>query len=448
VVKAAAVFGLGYAGLTFSVALAYRGYRVVGVDVDFERVNSVNKGLAPFYEPKIDELLNLVVKEGKLTASTDYSYAVLNSDVLFIFVSTPSLPDGSCDLSNVRKASEMIGEALKRVDNYRLVVVRSTVPPGTTEGVVKPVVESVSGKFCGRDFGLVMNPEFIREGTAIEDHLKPSRVVIGEFDKRSGDVLENFYKEFLKDWACPILRTSTYNAELIKYAANSFLALKLSFINTIARLCEKIPKADVKTVAEGIGLDPRIGRTYLNAGLGFGGSCLPKDVKAIVRFTEGLDEDPSLFKTILNINEGQVDRVIWLLKQGLERSDLKNSKVAVLGLSFKPNTDDIRESQSIKLVKKLIELGVYVKVHDPIALENAKKELNTSVDYCDNIYECFKNVDAIIIATDWPQYKELDLGKAKELVANPLIIDGRRIIDPNSARKHGFKYLGIGLSIK
>ncbi|MDK2870575.1 MAG: UDPglucose 6-dehydrogenase [Pyrococcus sp.] len=440
------VFGLGYVGLTYAVCLAYRGFKVIGVDVDEERVKTINKGIAPFFEPNLDSLLKQVISDGSFIATTDYKYAVENSDVSVIFVGTPSLPDGSPDLKYVKSASEMIGEALRFKEKYHLVVVRSTVPPGTTEEVVKPIIENISGKVCGKDFGLCMNPEFVREGRAVEDTLKPDRVVIGEFDERSGEFLENLYKKFLGDWKCPIIRTSTYNAELIKYAANTFLALKISYINFIARLCEKLPKADVRDVADGIGLDPRIGRAFLNAGLGFGGSCFPKDLKAFIKIAEALGEEPSLINSVIRINEEQIERAVWLLKKGLGK-DITNAKIAVLGLSFKPNTDDIRESQSIKLVKRLVELGAQVKVHDPKALEKAKSVLGNTVEYCNDMYECLKDSEAILIATEWPEYSNIDLDLARKVVRNPLIIDCRRILDPKIARNKGFKYLGMGRSL-
>jgi len=442
-----AVFGLGYAGLTFAAAVAYRGFAVTGFDVNAERVEAVNRGEAPFYEPGLGETLKRVVDEGRLRAVEDYAEAVRASEIVFIFVPTPSGPDGSVDLSYVRRVAEMIGEALGRAEGYRLVVVRSTVPPGTTEGLVKPVVESASGRLCGRDFGLAMNPEFIREGLALEDHLKPSRVVIGEYDRRSGDVLEEFYREFLGGWSCPILRVSTYEAELIKYASNAFLALRISFINSIARICERLPKCDIRAVVEAIGLDPRIGRQYLSAGLGFGGSCLPKDLRALIRFAEALGEDPSLFRAAYEVNEGQIDRAIRLLKAGLQREELKGVRVLVFGASFKPSTDDVRESPALKLAKRLIDLGAEVRIHDPVALRNAEKELGPRAVYCADVYSCAEGVDAVVIATDWPQYKELDLERLRRAVAYPLIFDGRRIVDPDVARRHGFKYLGIGLNI-
>jgi len=387
------------------------------------------------------------VGEGRLRAVDDYFEAVKASEIVFIFVPTPSGPDGSADLSYVKRAAEMVGEALGRLEGYRLVVVRSAVPPGTTEGLVKSVVESASGKQCGRDFGLAMNPEFIREGSALEDHFKPSRVVIGECDKRSGDVLEEFYREFLGGWSCPILRVSTYEAEFIKYVSNAFLALRISFINSIARICERLPKCDIRVVAEAVGLDPRIGRHYLSAGLGFGGSCLPKDLRALIRFAEALGEDSSLFRAAYEVNEGQIDRALRLLKAGLQKEDLKGVRVLLLGASFKPGTDDVRESPALKLAKRLIDLGAEVRIHDPTALRNAEKELGPRAVYCTDVYSCAEDVDAVVIATDWPQYKELDLERLRKAAARPLIVDGRRIIDPDAARRHGFKYLGIGLSI-
>ena len=443
-----AVLGLGYAGLSFTVAVASKGFRVIGVDVDERKVKLITQGEAPFHEPGLEELLVKVLNNKLLEVTTKYRETLRESNIVFIFVGTPSRPDGSCDLKYVENASKMVGEVLRDKNDYQLIVIRSTVPPGTTENFVKRIIEDFSGRVCGKDFGLCMNPEFMREGKALYDVFHPSRIVIGEYDRRSGNILEKFYRRLHGDRLPPIIRTSIVNAELIKYVANTFLALKVSFINLIARIAQILPGADVTVVAKGIGLDPRIGEAFLGAGLGFGGSCLPKDLKAFIKFAEELDEDATLLKAILDINDGQIDNAIYLLKKGLCREDLRDVTVAVLGLAYKPGTDDIRESQSIKLVKKLVELGVNVKVHDPKALEGARKVLRSMVRYCNDIYECIRGVEAIIIATDWPEYRKLDLDRAKNLVHTPLIVDCRRILIPEHARSKGFKYLGIGLSLE
>lgn len=440
------VFGLGYIGLVFAVCLAYRGFSVIGFDVDFEKIKIIKSGKSPFYEPGLNDLLGNVIKSKRFVVTNDSDYAVSNSDVSIIFVGTPSLPDGSCDLSYVRSACEMIGEALTRKDGYHLIVVRSTVPPGTCDNVVRPIIEKRSGKVCGSDFGLCMNPEFTREGSAIHDTFNPSRIIIGEFDKRSGDMLEELYRRFHGDNMPPVLRTSLVNAELIKYASNAFLALKISFINLIARLCEKLPNADVKVVAKGIGLDPRIGEHFLNAGLGFGGSCFPKDLRALIRTFEKYGEECTLLRQVLEINNGQIDRVLQTARELLNTDTLRGRNVCVLGLAFKPNTDDIRESQAVKLVKKLVEEGANVKVHDPAAIVKAKRELGDRVRYCNSVEECLEDSELAIIATDWREYAELDWARMKDRMRCPCIIDARRILDPDFIKSLGYKFVAIGLS--
>jgi len=440
------VFGLGYIGLVFAVCLAHRGINVIGFDVDSEKLNVLRSGRSPFYEPGLDDLLSNVIKSGRFKVTDDPEYAVSNSEISIIFVGTPSLPDGSCDISYIKAACKMIGEALAKKDGYHLVVVRSTVPPGTCDNIVRPVIEKVSGKICGSDFGLCMNPEFTREGSAISDTFNPSRIVIGEFDKKSGDVLENLYKIFHENNMPPLLRTSLVNAELIKYASNAFLALKISFINLIARLCEKLPNADVKVVARGIGLDPRIGDQFLSAGLGFGGSCFPKDLKALIRTFEIYGEECNLLKNILDINDGQIDRVIRISRELLGVDTLRGRDICVLGLSFKANTDDIRESQAIKLVRKLVEEGARIKVHDPAAIARARRELRDSVKYCNSAEECLEDSELAIIATDWKIYSDIDWAHMKNKMRTPCIVDARRILDPLHMKRLGYRFAAIGLS--
>ena len=308
------IFGLGHVGLTFGVCLASRGFKVIGVDINENNVEVINCGKSPFYEPGLDELLVKVIKKSLFVATTNYRDAVLRSDVSFICVGTPSLPDGSADLKYVKSAAKMIGEVLREKDCWHMVVVRSTVPPGTTGTVVRFTIEEASNKDAGKDFGLCMNPEFLREGSAIRDIFNPNRIVIGEFDKHSGDILETIYKEFYGSAMPPIIRTSLINAELIKYVNNAFLATKISFINTIANICERLPGADVNVIAKAIGLDPRISPRFLSAGVGFGGSCFPKDVRALITKAEELGYNAKLLKATIEVNEEQPYRVIDLAK--------------------------------------------------------------------------------------------------------------------------------------
>jgi UDPglucose 6-dehydrogenase len=302
------VFGLGYVGLTFGVCLASRGFEVTGVDVDKNRVEAVNGGEPPFYEPGLSELLREALGKGFFRATTDARDAVLASDASFICVGTPSAPDGSADLKYVEAAARAVGKALRGKEKWHLVVVRSTVPPGTTGGLVKRALEEESGKRAGEGFGLCANPEFTKEGSAVNDTFNPDRIVIGELDERSGSTLESLYREFHGGNPPPIVRTSLVNAELIKYASNAFLAMKVSFINEIANIAQRVPGADVEVIAKGIGFDKRIGPLFLRAGLGFGGSCFPKDLRALIRFSESVNYEPKILKAVLEVSERQLYR--------------------------------------------------------------------------------------------------------------------------------------------
>ena len=438
------IFGLGYVGLTFGVCLASRGFKVVGVDVDEDKVTIIDKGKAPFHEPEIDELLLKVLKKGTFHATTDYRKAVLNSDVSFICVGTPSLSNGSANLEYIKSASRMIGEALRNKISWHLVVVRSTVPPGTCSSVVKPIIERFSGKSARKGFGLCMNPEFLKEGSAVNDIFNPNRIVIGEFDKRSGDFLEELYRKFYAGSMPPLIRTNMINAELIKYASNAFLATKISFINTIANICEHLPSADVNIIAKAIGLDPRISPRFLRAGVGFGGSCFPKDLKALIAKARDLGYDAELLKAAYNVNVTQPYRAVELAKRLIGR--LNGKRIAVLGLAFKPNTDDMREAPSIKIINKLLKEGARVVVYDPVAMDNAKRIFRSSVEYAKNLEGCLRGTDCAIIVTEWDEFKRLRPEDFIRLMRSPAVVDGRRIYDPEEF-KHKVKFAAIGLGI-
>ena len=419
------IFGLGYVGLSHAVAYALKDIRVVGFDVDREKIELIRKGVSPIKEPDVVKHLKSLVKDDKIRVTEDYRGAVLSTDITFVCVNTPSLQDGSADLSQVKSAISMIGEVLRDKERFHLVVVNSTVPPTTTENVVKPLLEDVSGKRVGEDVGLCFMPEFLREGSAIRDILEPWRIVIGEVDKKSGDVLESFLLDVHGKRLPPVIRTTPVNAELIKYSSNAFLAMRVSFINTMARVCELLPGADVDVVAYGMGLDPRIGFRYLSAGPGFGGSCLPKDLKALIKTCENLGCDPLLFKVIDEVNEQQLKHVVEIVEQRL--GNLKNKKVAVLGLAFKAGTDDIRDSQAIRIIRYLVEKGAEVKVYDPEAMENARNVLKDLVKYSTSPHECIKDCDVTIIVTDWSEFKDLKAEDYRKLMKKPIIVDTRRI---------------------
>ena len=440
-----AFVGLGYVGLTTAVCFASRGFKVYGYDVDKEKVDNIMSGHPTFYEPGVDELLAKSLEEGNFRCVKSFRDLVWSSDVIFITVGTPSLPDGSTDLSFVEEASRCIGLTMRGVEGFKLVVVKSTVPPGTTEGLVKSMIESESKKTCGVDFGLCMNPEFLREGSAVYDTFNPDRIVIGEFDERSGEALEKLYKMFYGDNVPPILRTSTVNAELIKYASNAFLATKISFINMIARLCQKLPKADVTVVAQGMGLDRRIGPHFLRAGLGWGGSCFPKDVLSLINLGRKLGAKQSIAEAAWQVNVEQPDEAIFMAK--MEYPSLRALRVAVLGLAFKPNTDDVRNAVSLHIINRLLEERAEVVVYDPAAMNNVRKIYGSTITYAKSPIDCIRDADLAIIVTEWDEFKELKPEDYKQYMRKPVVIDGRRIYDPVEYERLGVKMYAIGRTV-
>jgi len=437
------IVGTGYVGLCTGVGFAIKGFQVITSTHDPVKAASINKGIPPFHEPGLDELLKKAVSEGYLRCVTDREEAVLNSDVTFVAVGTPSRPDGSIELRYIKDAAKEIGEALAKKDEYHIVVVKSTVIPGTTQDVVKPILEEHSEKRCGEDFGLCMSPEFLREGSAMYDTLHPDRIVIGEYEKRSGDALQRLFEEFYESEIPPIIRTNLPTAEMIKYANNSFLAAKISFINQIANICQLTPGTDVTTIAKAIGLDERINPRFLGAGLGFGGSCFPKDVKALIAYSKKLGYKPSLLEAVMEINQDQPYKAVNLSKEFL--GDLKDKRIAILGLSFKPETDDMREAVSIRVIKKLLEEGARIIAYDPVAIPNAKKIFKDSIEYAESPIQCISNADCCIIVTEWDEFKHL---KPEDFIKNmrePILIDGRRIYDPKRfSEKLKFAAIGLG----
>jgi UDPglucose 6-dehydrogenase len=369
---------------------------------------------------------------------------VLESDLTFNAVGTPSKPDGSIDLRFIETSTRDIGQALGEKGGYHDVVVKSTVVPGTTQDFVKPILERESGRKCGFNFGLCMNPEFLRQGSAFEDTLHADRIVIGEYDVRSGDVLDNLYRDFYGKDLPPTIRTTLSTAELIKYASNSLLATKISFINTMANLCEKIPGADVNVVAKGMGLDKRIGPLFLNAGLGYGGSCFPKDVKALIACSKNLGYPLKLLEEVENVNKTQPLKAIELCRE-LLGSDLQGKNVAILGLAFKPNTDDMREARVIPIVNQLKREGANIIAYDPVAMPAAKAIFKDDIEYARSSLECLKNADCCIIVTEWDEFKGLKPDDFIKNMKQPILIDGRRIYDPAEfGRRMRFRAVGLG----
>ncbi|MFC1926568.1 UDP-glucose dehydrogenase family protein [Chloroflexota bacterium] len=397
------VIGCGYVGLVAAVCLAKLGHRITLVDVDEQKIEMLNNCQAPIHEPDVEEALS----QSDLEVTSDYD-CISNSDLILLCVSTPTTDDGFISLEYITQASEQLAQVLKKKLDYCVVVVKSTVVPGTTTDVVIPILEK-SGKKAGIDFGVCMVPEFLAEGKAIYDFMNPMRIVIGEYDTRSGDMASQLYQSL----GAPILRTNPITAEMIKYASNTFLATKISFINEIGNIC-KLLGIDTYEVARGMGADDRIGSKFLNAGLGFGGSCLPKDIKALISRVKQMGYEPRILEEVWNLNEHQGANLVALLKKHIL---LKGSTVGLLGLAFKPETDDIRESRAIRLVKVLLKEGATIRAYDPAAVENFKC-LFPQIEYVSS--QKVLASDAIIIVTEWEEFSHLDYrGK--------IVIDGRRV---------------------
>lgn len=436
------IIGTGHVGLVTAICFANKGYNVITSTRNAEKAKLLSKGIPPFHEEGLEGSLKSAISSGKLSITLSRDEAVAGSDVTFITVATPSKPDGSIDLSFTKEASLDIGKALGKKAAHHLVVMKSTVIPGTVEGVVKPAIEKASGKKAGIDFGLCTNPEFLREGSAVYDTLHPDRVVIGELDGKSGETLEELYRGFYGKDLPPVVRTNIPTAEMIKYASNAFLATKISFINQIANLCELVPGVDVRDVAKGVGLDHRINPKFLRAGAGFGGSCFPKDVKALIDFAKGMDYDPALLRDVLSVNEEQANHVVDMLKERL--ASLDGKRIAILGLAFKPGTDDMREAPSIRIINRILSEGAEVVAYDPIAIENAKRVLGDKVTYATSAEECLEGTEGCIVVTEWDEFKRIDPERFKELMKRPVVIDARRIYDPEKFSKV-VDYSAVGL---
>ena len=444
------IIGAGYVGLVTGVCLAEKGHEVSCVDIVAERVSKINNKQSLIYEPDLDELLARTIDKGSFIATQDIQWAVDNTDVTIVAVATPQGEEG-IDLRYIREVSKEIGKILRHKESYHVVCIKSTVVPSTTDTYVASIIEEHSGKRVG-DFGLCMNPEFLREGNAVADFMKPDRIIIGAEDDRSFNVMKDLYSIFK---GVPILRTNLRTAEMIKYTMNSLLALLISFSNEIANISEAVGNIDVKEVLNGIKLDKRLNPcingtpvnpgipAYLAAGCGFGGSCLPKDINSLVAFSEKKGYVPDMIKAAIKVNEAQSVRLINRLER--ELGDLSHQKIAVLGLAFKPDTDDIRQSPSIKIIQQLIKKGANVFACDPVAVDNAKELELSNVKYSTNYKDVLRGADACILVTKWPEYESIRPGEFKQLMKTPVIFDGRRVYDKELFKSSGIKYFGIGL---
>ena len=412
-----AVIGAGYVGLVTGTGLASCGHDVSLVDIDARKVAMINQAKAPFYEAGLEPLLQKSAGKN-LGATVETNKAVTTADVVFICVQTYCQDDGAIDLTHIKQAVTDVGKTLKATRSHPLVVIKSTVIPGTTEKVLIPLLEENSGKKSGDDFGVAVNPEFLREGQAVEDFFNPDRIVIGELDNDSGDILCQLYQDF----HTPVLRTDLKTAEIIKYASNVFLATKISFINEIGNICKKLG-IDTYKVAQGMSLDSRISPHFLSAGVGFGGSCLPKDTKALISAARELGYQPHLLQSVIRVNEEQPLRLVEVVAKRV--GELSRRKIAVLGLAFKPGTDDMRDSPAIKIVNELLRLGALVTAYDPVAMDNARGIFGEQIEYAATAEDAVLDAELILIVTEWSEFNNPALYRGKK------VFYGRRLISPN-----------------
>jgi len=427
------VVGTGYVGLVTGACFAEFGLKVTCVDNDMSKIDMLKDGKIPIYEPGLEEMVSKNTKSGNLAFTTDISGAVQKALVVFIAVGTPPKKDGSADLSYVEKVAGSIAE---NMNGYKVIVTKSTVPVGTGEKIRSIVSRSQREKV---DFDIVSNPEFLREGSAIEDFMHPNRVVIGANSDQAMAIMKDLYSP-LYLIETPIVLTNVETAEMIKYASNAFLATKISFINEIANICELVG-ADVHKVAVGMGLDNRIGAKFLHPGPGFGGSCFPKDTQAIVRIAKEHGYEFEIVNSVLKVNDRQRLRMVDKIRNTL--GELEGKTIAVLGLSFKPNTDDMRDSPAIVIIEEMKKLGARVRAYDPVAMEEASKVI-TGIEYCEGPYDCAEGADALVILTEWNQFRILDIQKLRHLLKEPIMFDLRNVYEPAKMRSEGFRYICVG----
>lgn len=428
------IIGSGYVGLTTGACFAEVGHEVKCVDNDAKKIETLLRGEIPIYEPGLADLVKQNVAAGRLTFTTSTPEGVDHGDVVFIAVPTPPNADGSVDLKFIEKVAREIAPAIK---SYKVIVDKSTVPVRTGE----KVAETIQRYAPDAEFDVVSNPEFLREGSAVADLMKPDRIVFGSNSDRASALMKKVYEPFV----APLLVTDINSAELIKHAANSFLALKISYINAISAICEA-SNADVELVAEGIGMDSRIGRSFLNAGLGYGGSCFPKDIAAFIAISDQLGVPFDLLKEVQKINRQQLERFIDRIRESLWVIDEK--KIAVWGLAFKPNTDDVRCSVALDLVEKLVAEGAQVTAYDPKGMERVRDlPIGAKITLAGSPEEAASGAEALIIATEWPDFAHVDFPAVKDSMQSPLLFDGRNLLDPETMRKYGFEYHGIGRGV-
>ena len=433
-----AIIGLGFVGLSLTSVLASKGFNVVGIDVDKEKCRSISNGVLPFFEPDLEKTLKKGLKN-KLQIESDISI-VQDCDLIFVTVGTPQNKTGAIDLTIIKKAMNSLGKSIRKSKKQHTILVKSTVIPGTMKDVILPILENNSKKKAGKDFGLISNPEFLQESTAIKNTEFPHAVVLGGYKTKFMKDMEKFFTKLHPK--TPIIITNHQTAEMIKYANNSFLATKISFINQLSNICQKIPGANIDDIAKTIGLDPRIGKLFLNAGPGYGGSCLPKDMKALIKFAKNTGVKPTLLNAVEDVNAKQLEEIISIAKKKLGVLESKN--ITILGTSFKPDTDDIRDSIAIELIRKFLKIKVKVTVHDPRAIENTKNIFKNKINYAKSISDAILESQCVIIMTQWKQYEKLTNNDFKQM-KKKLIIDCRRML---AEKQLDVDYYAIGLGKK
>ena len=427
------VIGTGYVGLVTGTCLAETGNEVICVDIDKDKVDKMRNGAVPIYEPHLDVLFERNIKANRLQFTTSLDEGLEHGEIIFLALPTPEDEDGSADLSYVLNVSKLIGEKIKE---YKVIVDKSTVPVGTAEKVKETISENAQ---C--NFDVVSNPEFLREGYAVDDFLKPERIVIGSSSERATKLMQKLYNPFVRS-GNPIIIMDEKSAELTKYAANSFLATKITFMNEIANYCEKVG-ADVDKVRAGMGTDSRIGKRFLFPGIGYGGSCFPKDVKALKKAGLDKDYDFKILNSVIEVNEKQKTILIPKIENQFNH-DLTNKKLAIWGLAFKPETDDVREAPAIYLMNELLSRGAKLSVYDPEAMQNIKKQFGDKLTYCESMYDALTDADALVICTEWSIFRTPDFNKVKQLLKQSIIFDGRNLYDVEEIKKEGFIYSSIG----
>ncbi|MDG1135370.1 MAG: UDP-glucose/GDP-mannose dehydrogenase family protein [Bacteroidales bacterium] len=436
------VVGTGYVGLVTGACFAEVGIEVTCVDIDQNKIDNLNKGILPIWEPGLEEVVERNVAKERLKFTTKLSESLDDVSVVFGAVGTPPDEDGSADLKYVIQVAKEVGTHMK---DYLLMVTKSTVPVGTAELVRKAMKEALDSRGANIPFDVVSNPEFLKEGAAVDDFLKPDRIVVGVDSKRAEDMMSKLYKPFTMN-GHPVIFMDIVSSEMTKYTANSMLATKISFMNDIANLCE-IVGADVNMVRKGIGSDRRIGKYFIYPGTGYGGSCFPKDVKALIKTSDDLGYSMEVLKSVENVNERQKS-ILFEKAMKYYNGNLEGKTFALWGLSFKPQTDDMREAPSLVIIEKLLDAGANVKAYDPVAMEEAKHKLGDKIEYHDDMYEALIDCDGLILVTEWPEFKFPNLSIMKKLIAKPVIFDGRNIYDAAELKENGFEYTGIGVEMK